>query len=136
MKKLRKALLALPLILSTQAHANSEPFMGDIMWTAFGWCPVDWVMADGRLLNVNDYQAVFALFGTQFGGDGRKTFAVPDLQGATAVGQGKKQDQSFLIGQYRQGPGCPQDQQCPTNGAASLTLTPCIAVRGYWPQRP
>jgi microcystin-dependent protein len=136
MKTLRKALLALPLIVSTQAHADSEPLFGEIMWTAFAYCPVDWVMADGRSINVNDNQALASLLGIQFGGSWPKTFAVPDLRGATAVGQGQKQGQNFVAGQYRQGPGCPQGQQCPTNGTPSLTLTPCIAVNGYWPQRP
>lgn len=138
MRNLRNALFALPVLLATQAQAGSDPLIGEIMWTAFGFCPPNWIIADGRLLNISDRnsQPLYSLIGTQFGGDGIKTFAVPDLRGTTAVGYGQKQGDNFLIGQYRQGYGCPQGQQCPTNGTSSLTLMPCIAIQGSYPQRP
>lgn len=136
MKKLRKAMLAFPFILSSQAHAGMDPFYGEIMWTGYTYCPLNWVEADGRLLDILKNTALYSLLGTQFGGDGKTTFAVPDLRGAAAVGQGQKQDQNFINGQYRPGTGCPQGQQCPTTGTSTLTLRPCIAVLGMWPQRP
>jgi len=138
MKNFLKALLAFPIFLSTQAHAGSEPFVGEIMWVGYNSCPVNWVVANGQLLSMSDQTnfPLFALIGTQFGGDGKTNFAVPDLRGTTAIGAGQTQASNFLIGQSRQFTDCAQGQECPQTGTSSLTLLPCIAVYGNFPQRP
>ncbi|MFC5739544.1 phage tail protein [Sinirhodobacter huangdaonensis] len=68
------------------AMAGEEPYIGDIMIVGFNFCPRNWVPAQGQLMAVAQNQALFALLGTTYGGDGRTTFALPDLQGRVTVG--------------------------------------------------
>lgn len=63
----------------------AETFLGEIMLFPFGYAPKDWALCDGRLLSVKDNQALFSVLGNAFGGDGKKTFALPDLQGRAPV---------------------------------------------------
>ncbi len=64
-------------LLATPASASSEPFIGEIATFPYNFCPRGWAETDGRLLQINEYTALFSLIGTQFGGDGRTTFALP-----------------------------------------------------------
>lgn len=59
----------------------ADPFLGQISTTAFDFAPRGWALCHGQLIPINQNQALFALLGTQFGGDGRTTFALPDLRG-------------------------------------------------------
>ena len=65
-----------------------EPFIGQIMMVGFNFEPRGWAFCDGRLLAISQYTALFSLLGTMYGGDGRTTFALPDLRGRSAVGMG------------------------------------------------
>lgn len=66
-----------------------EPFIGEIKLLPYNFAPVQWAICDGSLLQINQYTALFALVGTSFGGDGRTTFAVPDLRSKVPLtGQG------------------------------------------------
>jgi microcystin-dependent protein len=58
----------------------SEPFLGEIRIFGLNFEPRGWAACDGRLLPINQYQALFAILGTTYGGDGRTTFALPKLQ--------------------------------------------------------
>lgn len=60
-------------------------FYGTIQLFPYDFAPQNWVPCNGTLLNINMYQALYALLGTRFGGDGRSTFGVPDLRSA-AIG--------------------------------------------------
>ena len=71
-----------------RAAADSEPYLGDIMIVGFSFCPRNWAKAEGQLLSINMNQALFALLGTQYGGDGSTTFGLPDLRGRVTMGQG------------------------------------------------
>lgn len=66
----------------------SEPFLGQISITAFGFTPKGWAACNGQLLPINQNQALFSLLGTQYGGNGQTTFALPDLRGRAAVHRG------------------------------------------------
>jgi len=68
----------------------SEPFLGQIMMVGFNFAPRGWATCDGQLLPIASNSALFSLLGTTFGGDGRTTFALPDLRGRIAkhVGRG------------------------------------------------
>lgn len=66
----------------------STPYIGEIRMFGFGRAPNDWVACDGSLLPIAQYDALFALIGTTYGGDGQTTFAVPDLRGRIPVHQG------------------------------------------------
>ncbi len=59
----------------------SEPFLGQVMMASFNFAPKGWALCDGQLLPINQNQALFALLGTTFGGNGQTTFALPDLRG-------------------------------------------------------
>ncbi|MBV7408928.1 MULTISPECIES: phage tail protein [Roseobacteraceae] len=72
-----------------QAQAQAaDQFLGQITWFPYTFCPRGWAETDGRLLAISQYSALFSLLGTNYGGDGRTTFGLPDLSGRTAMGQG------------------------------------------------
>ncbi|EWT02090.1 tail collar protein [Intrasporangium oryzae NRRL B-24470] len=74
----------------------SEPFLGEIKLIAFGYAPKGWAVCNGQLLPINQNQALFSLLGTTYGGDGRVTFALPNLLGRVPlhIGQEISQGQS------------------------------------------
>ena len=61
------------------------PYLAEIRVTSFAFAPKGWAMCNGQLLPINQNQALFALLGTQYGGDGRVTFALPNLQGRSPM---------------------------------------------------
>ncbi len=64
-------------------------YIGEIRPFAGQKAPEDWALCDGKVLNISDNPALFALLGTRFGGDGAKTFALPDLRGRLPIGAGQ-----------------------------------------------
>jgi microcystin-dependent protein len=66
----------------------SDPFLGEIRLFAGNFAIRGWAMCDGQILAINSNQALFSLLGTTYGGDGRTTFALPDLRSRVAVGVG------------------------------------------------
>lgn len=71
------------------------PFMGELRTVAFNFAPKGWALCSGQLLPINQNQALFALLGTRYGGNGQTNFALPDLRGRTQihVGPGHTQGQ-------------------------------------------
>ena len=67
----------------------SEPFLGEISMVGFNFAPRGWAYCDGQLLPIGQNQALFAILGTSFGGDGRTSFGLPDLRGRTPIGAGQ-----------------------------------------------
>lgn len=65
------------------------PFVGMIAIFSFNYAPRQWALCNGQLLSISQYQALFSLLGTTYGGDGRSTFGLPDLRGRTPLGQGQ-----------------------------------------------
>ncbi len=63
----------------------AEPFLSEIRIMSFSFAPKGWALCNGQFLPINQNQALFALLGTTFGGDGRVNFALPDLRGRTPV---------------------------------------------------
>lgn len=63
----------------------AEPFLGEVRIMSFGYPPKGWSLCDGQLLQINVNQALFSILGTTYGGDGRTTFALPNLQGRAPV---------------------------------------------------
>jgi len=66
-----------------------DPFLGEIRLVPFTFAPKGWAFCAGQLLPINQNQALFALLGTTYGGNGRTTFALPDLRGRVPVGAGE-----------------------------------------------
>ena len=63
----------------------SEPFLGEIRLFSFSFAPKGWAMCNGQILPIAQNQALFALMGTTYGGDGVRTFALPNLQGSVPL---------------------------------------------------
>src|SRR5246500_1513766 len=59
----------------------SEPFLGEIKVISWNFPPKGWTFCNGQLLPINQNQALFSILGTTYGGDGRQTFGLPNLQG-------------------------------------------------------
>src|SRR5215510_2856694 len=87
----------------------SEPFVGEITIFAFNFAPKGWAFCQGQLLPIAQNTALFSLLGTTYGGDGRTTFALPDLRGRVPVGFG-------------QGPGLSNYSLGQKSGAETITL--------------
>lgn len=102
-------LLSLLVLLAIPAAAQ-EPFLGEIDLVAFNFAPKGWAMCNGQLFPINQNQALFALLGTTYGGNGQTTFALPDLRGRRIVGMG-------------QGPGLQNYNLGQVGGEESVTLT-------------
>jgi microcystin-dependent protein len=88
----------------------SEPFVGEIRMFAGNYAPRGWAYCDGQLLAVSQNDALFSLLGTIYGGDGRTTFALPDLRGRIPIHAGA-------------GPGLTNRSLGARGGAEKVTLT-------------
>lgn len=66
-----------------------EPYLGEIRAFAGNFAPVGWLQCNGTLLPISQYDALFTLIGTTYGGDGITTFALPNLQGRAAMQNGQ-----------------------------------------------
>jgi len=102
--------IALIALISTMppVYAGSEPFVGEIMFFGGNFAPIGWALCDGQLLSTQN-DALFSLLGTIYGGDGRTTFAVPDMRGRFPVHQGT-------------GPGLSDYRLGQTGGSETVTL--------------
>lgn len=66
-----------------------DPYLGEIRMAGFNFAPAGWAICQGQTVSIASNQALFALLGTQFGGNGTTTFNLPDLRGRVAIGQGQ-----------------------------------------------
>tara|TARA_R110000787_G_scaffold76919_4_gene169367 strand:- start:1693 stop:2292 length:600 start_codon:yes stop_codon:yes gene_type:complete len=87
-----------------------DPMLASIQIFAGNFAPRGWAYCDGQLLAINQYQALFSLLGTTYGGDGRTSFALPDLRGRAAIGP-------------RRGPGLSNYNLGARSGVESVVLT-------------
>ncbi len=87
----------------------ADPFVAEIRIFPFNFTPKGWAFCNGQLLPISQNTALFSLLGTTYGGDGRSTFALPNLQGSAAMHQG-------------QGPGLSQRDLGETGGQQTVTL--------------
>lgn len=76
----------------------ADPFIGEIRMCGFNFAPRNWAACDGALIPIQQNPTLYALLGTQFGGDGRTDFALPDMRGRVPVHPGNSYD-----GMVRQG---------------------------------
>jgi microcystin-dependent protein len=67
----------------------SDPFVGEIRLFAGNFAPRGWALCNGQILPISQNTALFSLLGTNYGGDGKSNFALPNLQGAVAMGTGQ-----------------------------------------------
>lgn len=83
----------------------AQPYVGEIRMFAGNFAPAGWMFCEGQLLPISEYETLFNLIGTTYGGDGQSTFALPDLRGRLPLHQGN----SFILAE--------------TGGAEEITLT-------------
>lgn len=83
----------------------AQPYVGEIRMFAGNFAPAGWMFCEGQLLPISEYETLFQLIGTTYGGDGQSTFALPDLQGRIPIHQGN----GFVLAE--------------TGGAEEITLT-------------
>jgi len=88
-----------------------DAFVGEIRLFGWNWAPRGWALCNGALLGIRQNTALFSILGTQYGGDGVSTFALPNLQGRSSVGAG-------------QGPGLQNWDVGQTDGTDGVTLSP------------
>jgi microcystin-dependent protein len=83
----------------------AQPYVGEIRMFAGNFAPAGWMFCEGQLLPISEYETLFQLIGTTYGGDGESTFALPDLRGRVPIHQGN----GFILAE--------------TGGAEEITLT-------------
>ncbi|MEQ9406774.1 MAG: tail fiber protein [Fuerstiella sp.] len=91
----------------------SDPFLAEVIMFAGNFAPRSWAYCNGQLLPISQYSAVYSLLGTTYGGDGRTTFALPDLRGRVPVHSGGNSA----------GPGLTPRQLGSRGGQERVTLT-------------
>lgn len=88
----------------------ANPFLGEIRVVGFNFAPVGWAICAGQILPISQNTALFSLLGTQYGGNGTTNFALPNLQGTVAIGQG-------------QGPGLSSRTPGEVDGSEGVTIS-------------
>lgn len=99
-------------------------YLGEVKLFAGNFAPRNWAFCHGELLQIFDYEALFGVLGTTYGGDGRGTFALPDLRGRTVVGLGKESNLSEK-----------KDGESGNNTKSCLSMNYIICVEGRFPSR-
>lgn len=110
MKQKIYTILAL-LSFALPSFAQIDPFVAEIRIFAGNFAPTGWAFCEGQLLPISQNTALFSLLGTTYGGDGKSTFALPDLRERVAIGP-------------EQGPGLPLYNLGETGGSTPLVLAP------------
>jgi microcystin-dependent protein len=87
----------------------ADPFVAEIRIFPFNFAPTGWAWCNGQILPISQNTALFSLLGTTYGGDGKSTFALPNLQGRVPLHPG-------------QGPGLSDRELGEMNGASTVTL--------------
>lgn len=106
-----------------------DPLLGQIILFAGTFVPMGWAFCEGQLMSISQNTALFSILGTTYGGDGRTTFALPDLRGRVPVGAGT--GPNGIIEQ-----GIPGDQNAAgSSGLPHLGLRYIIALQGIYPCR-
>ncbi len=109
---MKKFFLLVCIALMAFSAQAQEPYIGEIRMVGFNFAPQGWVPCNGQLLPIRQYQALFALLGATYGGDGVSTFAVPDLRGRLPIhpSQGEQ--------------GVPDIRQGQKGGSPTAVITP------------
>lgn len=94
---------------ASEASCSNESHLGAVCMTASTFCPRGTAEAKGQLLPISQNAALFSLLGTRFGGDGRNTFSLPDLQTAAPISAGSGE---------------------------GVAIKYCIVMQGIYPSRP
>ena len=115
-----------------QAALAQERYLGEVFLVGFNFCPEGSMPADGQELEIRTHTNLFSLYGTTYGGDGRRTFALPDLRSTIAVGEGGQPGYAEAEMGMRGGVGADIEG----TGVGALVLRYCVVTDGVYPSRP
>jgi len=87
----------------------AQPYLGEIRMFGGNFAPAGWMFCEGQTLAISEYDALFTLIGTTYGGDGQSTFMLPDLRGRLPIHQGQNGSFTYVLGE--------------TGGVEQVTLT-------------
>lgn len=138
---------------TTAAYAENECMIGEIRAFAGNFAPKNWALAEGQMLPIENNSVLFSILSANYGGDGRETFALPDLRGRMIIGHDNRLDYSLkkglgkLVGQAET--VSPSDKARITENTDTLTetgsviedhapglvLNHIICMRGTYPGR-
>lgn len=104
----------------------AQPYVGEIRIFAGNFAPAGWQFCDGSLLAISEYETLFNLIGTTYGGDGQSTFAVPDLRGRMPLHAGTGGGSTYVIAES----GGVESVTLSTNQIPSHTHTPQVSASG------
>ena len=130
------------LLISVGAQAQ-EGFIGEVRMFAGTFAPRGWAFCDGQLLAISNNTALFSILGTTYGGDGRTTFALPDLRGRVPVGPRRGQGMTPVtlgqeFGPFTQEKPSGSSENANRSGAVkqgNLGMNYIICLQGVYPSR-
>ena len=105
MRRLLLIAAAALMVSTVEATARAQPYFGEIQTFPYTFCPQGWLRADGSLVDISQYEVLFVLIGTTYGGDGLTNFALPKIELSSA----------------------------PSSQASATAYAVCIAVQGIFP---
>lgn len=111
----------------------SEAYVGEIRRVSFNFAPRGWALCNGQLMQISQNQALFSLLGTNYGGDGRTTFALPDLRGRAPIHAGQTPWRGEVGGQEQVAlnvQNLPAHSHVPQVSSAAATAT--SPQGGHW----
>lgn len=132
------------------ATAGPDEYLGEIITVGYNFCPRGTAQANGQLMPIAQYTALFSLYGTIYGGDGRTTFALPDLRGRMMVGEGtgpglsnRRQGERAGSESHIAGPAPSEVEEASQLANSStgnnmppyLVMRHCVVLEGIYPSR-
>jgi microcystin-dependent protein len=114
-----------------------DPFVAEIRVFGFTFAPRGWAECNGQLMPISQNTALFSLLGTNFGGDGKSTFGLPNFQGSAAIGQGQGSGlSSYFVGEDGGVPGVTlQSQEIPVHTHQAKATNEAAEVQAPAPDR-
>ena len=110
---------------------SQDAMMGEIKLFAGNFAPRGWAFCEGQLLPISQNSALFSILGTQYGGDGRTTFALPDLRDAVPISASNTRKQGSVVN----GANFKIDNTQSSSTVKTVSLRYIIALYGVYPSR-
>ena len=110
---------------------SQDAMMGEIKLFAGNFAPRGWAFCEGQLLQISVHSALFSILGTQYGGDGRTTFALPDLRDAVPISASNTRKQGSVVN----GANFKIDNTQSSTTVKTVSLRYIIALYGVYPSR-
>ena len=129
-------LIALLFVSMSFSGYAQDALLGEVKLFAGNFAPRGWAFCDGQILPINKNTALFSLLGTMYGGDGRTTFALPDLRGRVPVSAGTGIGLPRVrVGERNDGKKVPTDSHDETSTQPTLGMHYIICMQGIYPSR-